>query len=369
MDKTLHIVSFDIPYPPNYGGIIDVYYKIKHLHSAGIKIHLHLFEYSRKKSEELEKYCKSVTYYKRKSSPFLVFSATPYIVKSRANKKLLENLQNDNYPVLFEGLHTSIYSKYLSKKTYVRTHNIEHLYYKGLAYSEKNIIKKIFFITESWKLKLYEKILHKTTGIFTISHSEQDYFANKYGKKSSYIPVFHDSEFKNHLSKKGKYLLWHGDLRTSDNINAVLFLINIFKNTEYNLKIASGSINSRIQNKINQYPNIQFVRVTNNKDFDNLFENSHINLLYTFQKTGIKLKLINALYKGKHIIGNLKILGDTGLENLCYLANTKDEFLYHVKNLMNQDFISENIEKRKKNMIKFSPSESAKKIIKIIFKH
>ena len=44
-DKHLHIISFDIPYPPNYGGVIDVYYKIRTLHKLGIKIHLHCFEY------------------------------------------------------------------------------------------------------------------------------------------------------------------------------------------------------------------------------------------------------------------------------------------------------------------------------------
>ncbi len=30
-DKYLHIISFDIPYPPNYGGVIDVFYKLKAL--------------------------------------------------------------------------------------------------------------------------------------------------------------------------------------------------------------------------------------------------------------------------------------------------------------------------------------------------
>ena len=46
----LHIVSFDIPWPPNYGGIIDVFYKIRALHGAGVQIHLHCFEYQRQQS-------------------------------------------------------------------------------------------------------------------------------------------------------------------------------------------------------------------------------------------------------------------------------------------------------------------------------
>jgi len=43
--KKLHIVSFDVPYPANYGGVIDVFYKLKALHSLGIEIYFHVFEY------------------------------------------------------------------------------------------------------------------------------------------------------------------------------------------------------------------------------------------------------------------------------------------------------------------------------------
>ena len=53
----LQIISFNIPYPPNYGGVIDVYYKLKALHSAGVKVHLHCFEYGREIPEDLNKLC------------------------------------------------------------------------------------------------------------------------------------------------------------------------------------------------------------------------------------------------------------------------------------------------------------------------
>jgi hypothetical protein len=63
--KSLHIVSFDIPYPPIYGGIIDVFYKIKALKELGVSIHLHTFIYGKEKQPELENYCEKVHYYKR----------------------------------------------------------------------------------------------------------------------------------------------------------------------------------------------------------------------------------------------------------------------------------------------------------------
>ena len=61
MQAHLHIISFDIPYPANYGGAIDVFHKIRCLNAQGVKIILHCFEYGgRKSSPELEKICEKV---------------------------------------------------------------------------------------------------------------------------------------------------------------------------------------------------------------------------------------------------------------------------------------------------------------------
>ena len=46
--KHLHIVALNIPFPANYGGAIDIYYKVKALHEIGYTIHLHCFEYGLK---------------------------------------------------------------------------------------------------------------------------------------------------------------------------------------------------------------------------------------------------------------------------------------------------------------------------------
>jgi hypothetical protein len=39
----LHVVAFNVPYPPDYGGIIDIYYKLKALSADGTRIILHAF--------------------------------------------------------------------------------------------------------------------------------------------------------------------------------------------------------------------------------------------------------------------------------------------------------------------------------------
>ena len=55
MLKAINIISFDVPFPANYGGVIDVLYKLKYFHQKGIEVHLHCFEYGRGEQEGLKK--------------------------------------------------------------------------------------------------------------------------------------------------------------------------------------------------------------------------------------------------------------------------------------------------------------------------
>ena len=110
-DKFVHIVSFDVPFPPDYGGVFDIYYRIKALHELGVKIKLHCFEYGRGIRDELKPYVHEVQYYRRRKSPLDSIRRLPFIVKSRDNRHLIRNLCKDDYPIFFEGLHTTYYLK------------------------------------------------------------------------------------------------------------------------------------------------------------------------------------------------------------------------------------------------------------------
>ncbi len=139
-EKHIHVVSFDVPWPANYGGVIDVFFKVKAMAEKGIKIHLHCFEYGRTPAPELEKVCHAVQYYQRDLSKRHLFKSLPYIVSSRSNNTLIENLLADDYPILLEGLHTCALlddDRLSDRKVSVRTHNIEHEYYLNLAKSRK----------------------------------------------------------------------------------------------------------------------------------------------------------------------------------------------------------------------------------------
>lgn len=191
----LHIVAFDVPLPADYGGVIDIFHKVKSLHEEGVDVVLHCFQYGRKESAKLKKYCSEVHYYKRNAwkNPFL--TSLPYIVCTRNSSELLANLLKDESPILFEGIHTTYFLRHpkLKHRTkVVRMHNIEHEYYRNLEIVETNLLKKYFFKIESDKLKNYEIYLKHANAIAAISKSDAEYLDEKLGtlfKLAPFIPM------------------------------------------------------------------------------------------------------------------------------------------------------------------------------------
>lgn len=368
--KQLHIVSFDVPFPPNYGGVIDVFYKLKALHELGVKIYLHVFEYGRGKPKELERYCKQVFYYPRYSSIKSIFSKKPYAVKSRSNNLLVLNLKKINAPILFDGLHATsplIYENFKHRKKIVRAHNIEHLFYDGQSKSERRIDKKLFFKTETIKFKTYEEILHKVDYILTISPFEQQYFSTKFAERSVYIPVFHQNDTIKKISGKGDFALYNGDLRISDNIKSALFLIAIFKDLDYPLILASSFKNELIFNEVIKHKNIDFVLIKDGNHINNLIQSAQMNVLPTFQKTGIKLKLINTLFNGRFCVVTNEMVEDTGLEELCEIGKTKEEFSEKILRLTDKNFDKEFQLQREQALKIFDTKTNAQKIIDLLY--
>lgn len=344
----LHIVSFDVPFPPNYGGVIDVYYKCKHLHQLGIEIELHCFEYGRDQTVELERYCHKVHYYKRKRfiNPFN--SSIPYIVKSRIHKQLIANLAKDSHPILLEGLHTSyplVDERIDNLRCFVRTHNIEHEYYKRLESVERSIFKRRFFRMESAKLAAYEIVLKDAAGVLAISKFDRAHFA-KINPNTIAVSAFHESEVVDVLTGKGDYVLYHGNLGVGENSHAAEYLVKeVFAKTNAQCVIAGNNASEYLR-KLCAENDVQLLENISSKEIIHLIQNAQVNVLPTFQKTGIKLKLLNALFKGRHCLVNSPMVEDTGLESLCYIANNAENMIFQINDLMEVELLPNEIESR-----------------------
>jgi len=371
--RTLHIVAFDVPFPANYGGVIDIYYKIKAIYEEGIDIKLHVYNYGRKLSKsELSKYCSEINYYSRKiyKNPFM--GTLPYIVNSRNSSELLNNLQKDQAPILFEGLHCTYYLAHPSLQNrvkIVRTHNIEHHYYKHLESSESKYFKKYFFRIEAEKLKKHQEILKHANIIAAISPNDTSYFNKKFGN-TIYIPAFHSNNKMVKPDNKGDFVLYHGNLSVPENYNAAKQLIlNVFSKIKTRAIIAGNNPPKELITLCNMHQNVELKYNLSSDEIHQLIENAHINVLYTNQNTGIKLKLLNALYLGRFSIVNSLMVEGSGLEKLCTISNNFQNIIQNINTLTKTDY-TENHYTDKKLFLekKFNNTIGVQKLIKHIYK-
>lgn len=371
MDKHLHIVSFNIPYPPNYGGVIDVFFKIRALSKAGVKIHLHCFQYGRDTAEQLEQYCETVNYYPRKKIYQSIYKSQPYIAASRDSNDLQDVLLKDDHPILFEGLHTCSYLKqpeFEDRLKAARMHNVEWDYYRQLGKSERNFFLKFYYYTESYKLKKFEDVLEHASNIFTISKKDQHEYEERF-PQTTYLPAFHPNDTVASKPGKGDYILYHGSLGIVENHQAALYIISrIVKGTDVKLKIAGRKPLPALEKIVAKTPNVELIVEPNDLELDALIRDAHVNILCTFQPTGIKLKLLNALFRGRFCLVNNQMVEDTGLESLCYVESSAEEMKSTLLELMEKEFKQEDIEKRKEILDKgFSNRAGAQKIIASLF--
>ena len=348
--EKLHIVSFDIPYPPDYGGAIDVFYKLKALSEEGVKIVLHCFEYGRSRPSELEQICDRVYFYKRNYSKRLLVQNKPFIVISRSDSALLDNLLKDEAPILFEGFHTTFFinhPKLSARKKFVRAHNIEHEYYKALARNERKLGKRFYLKAEAGKLEKYESDLKNADLILAISPHDTNYYSDRF-KFVKYLPAFHahkDCEF--HDQRK-PYALYHGNLSVNENMRAAEYLVSeVFQNSDIELKIVGNGASNSLKKLIAEIPNIELIEKVNNEKIDHFIREAQLNILVTFQQTGIKLKLLNALFLGGHCLVNQPMVESTGLESLCVIDNSPENLAEEAARLMKVNFTKADFEKRK----------------------
>ncbi|MDZ4666437.1 MAG: glycosyltransferase [bacterium] len=370
MNKSIHIIAFDIPFPANYGGVIDVFYRIKALHELGVSIKLHCFSYgNRQEALALEKYCDQVFYYPRKKFSFDILK--PYIVSTRSSELLLENLLKDEDPILFEAIHSCYYlnhPKLSGRFKMVRMHNIEHDYYELLARSEPKFLQRTYYEIESILLRRYESILNHADVILTISHKDKNCLQTRFGNRVKLLPAFHGNTSVNSKLGRGDYCFYHGKLSVAENNLAAIFLVKeVFSLIKVPFIIAGDGISSDLRKAIMPYDHIKLIEGIGPEEINDLIQNAHINVLPTFQPTGIKLKLVNVLFQGRFMLANTHMVNATGLEDACIIEDNPIKMSELIVELMKRDFKEDDLSQRRMVLgSQFNVLENAKMLIELL---
>ena len=372
MEKHLHIIALTIPFPVDYGGVYDLFYKLVSLHKEGIQIHLHCFEYGeRKQQEELNKYCASVQYYPRNSFFSTLFSGLPYIVSSRANSSLINHLLQDNYPVLMEGIHCAFLlqdKRFINRKKILRLHNVEYEYYKDLSLATTSFGKKLFFKREQNLLYKFEKsVAAKADVILAVTEKDVITYQQEFGAKNiRFMPLFLPDYWTiNCLKGKGSYCLYQGDLSVISNEKAALWLIEeVFAGTKHKLLIAGKNPSPILMKAAAKKLNVMLIANPETEQMQDFIKLAHVHILPSYSNTGIKLKLLNALYNGRFCLVNELTAGGSGVEQLCHFFENATTCKQKVNELLDIEFTQSDINNRKQVLsTAFNNEENAKVFI------
>jgi hypothetical protein len=363
----LHIVSFDVPYPPTYGGVVDVFYRLEALSKLGVKIALHCFQYGREESKVLSGLAEQVYYYKREKRLKDLFSSTPFIVKSRENKSLLKNLMKDSSPILFEGVHCSIFSNHPElegRLKWIRMHNVESHYYSFLAKQANSWFKKLYYLQEAKKLKKYEINIKGISGIFCLSQSDCNYFSQYY-KGVKYLAVFFEglTVKTESLGTREKFALYHGNLDVEENIKAVEFLKEVFSTLDWKLIVAGNSTTNRVKKILKNASNMELIASPSKEKMNSLIKAAHLHCLPTFQDTGVKLKLISSLLNGRILLVNRSMITENHLEKFCELAEDVSDWRRKVSSLMESIMQEKELKERKDFLLEIYDNEKNAKLL------
>ncbi|MBK9380379.1 MAG: glycosyltransferase [Chitinophagaceae bacterium] len=352
MNRHLHIVCLDVPSPADYGGAIDMLYRIESLYNAGIKIHLHYFSYNhRGNPNELNQYCESIHVYERKTGHKGFSFSKPYIVSSRINQELITKLNKDNHPILLEGVHCTGILPQLNtgnRKVIVRLHNDEADYYKQLSSVEKNIFKKIYFRYESHLLGKYEHSLPPQYLYACITTKDEAHFREQHGLKNSFfLPAYTPYEKINSSEGIGNFCLYHGNLSVPENEKAATWLLTkVFSKIKVPFVIAGKNPSKRVDKLSHLYQHTCLVANPTDTEINDLVKKAHINILPSFSNTGIKIKLLHALFEGRHCVTNEAMVNGTGLEAACHIGTNANAIAAIIMQLHHQPFTTEEIRLR-----------------------
>lgn len=324
----------DVPFPADYGGAIDIYYRIQALHELGYKIILHCWEYGRGEQEKLKEITHQVYYYQRKKSPLYILNKLPFIVISRQSDSLFNNLLGDTYPILFEGIHTTLLlnnPRLKDRLKIVRMHNVEHDYYSAL--SEKSSgWKKWFYKREAKKLKEFQPILNHANWILAIQKKDQNYFETFHSNvkllSASVPPITIASNIETQ-----PYCLFHGNLSVQENDSAAKWILNNIADLDFQIIIAGKNPSSDLKS-LALKKEVQIISNPSEIEMQKLVSEARVHLLYTEQATGIKLKLINALSSNGHVLVNSIMLEGTDLNNECIVFENAEDCKIKLKTLM-----------------------------------
>jgi hypothetical protein len=128
--------------------------------------------------------------------------------------------------------------------------------------------------------------------------------------------------------------------------------------------IAGSSKGNYLKKKVKN--NIEIIENPTKEEINKLIANAQVIALPTFQSTGVKLKLIDSLFKGQHVVVNELMIEGFPLPELTALSKSTEEMRALIKEYLSKPFTSEEKQNRIQNLnMHFNNNKNAEQIIEV----
>lgn len=355
----VHLVSMDAPVPPLYGGMAEVSSQIDALQTASFVVEVHAFV-SKKRIPEVAKIWNHLHVEATNDTPgkpsvrlwlyprngwASFFQRLPYLVASRASVPLVRRLECAPLPAVLHGYHSlwpALVSRSVAARSFLRLHNPERLYYRGLAASElgtdvRSRLKRRYYFWEANRLARFEqKVLPRLTlaGIWALTPGDAVATAPFFRKEVEVVPPavpalpagLRSTEERFSLPDV-PFLLVHGKLSVPENDWAAHRWLDVWAWDQANdkqlnesaLVVAGQGASSALRQRAATLPGVWFVDTPSPDGMAHLLRAAALHGQLAVHRAGIKYKLLNALQTQAPILGNDDLVAGTGAEGLVRL--------------------------------------------------
>lgn len=328
--------------PANSGGRLGVFKRLEQI-SKYNDVYLY-YPYDEVKEleavKQLEKYCKEVHPYYRKKKDIVAIVKTaikmlryPYTIASRCIDELQTDInecikKNNIQLINIDFPHMCVNLRGIKQNNIpvvLNEHNIEWKVYRNIGRSKKNVLKKIAYLVDSYRLKKYESKLlceGKIAKLTFVSEKDMNEMIDSRIVKRNecaLIPVGADDlSLEPHKNKNEKIIAFIGKMSYAPNIEAAeWFVREIFpkiKKKVDNCKFyIVGKEPSNTLLKLASEDVVVTGMVDSVRDY---YQNADLIVLPLKNGGGVKVKLLEALGYNKKIVST-----STGVEGTTYADN------------------------------------------------
>lgn len=314
------VVTGEFPYPPDHGGRVDIWRRVQVLAGLGFSVELLATVFRPPESAELaavRSVVDDVILVSRRHNLTGVFSRAPGQVSTRGwLRQVRLNASYDLVVLETEAVAAVLDNPHLRAKVVaLRIQNDEPRYFRELARSERNWLKKAYYATEARRYRRFLPVIHaRVDRLWFISAKERDAFAAAVGFPAAanayFLPAPLDCNgFRPHPAG-GANVLFVGTLSHPVNVEALCwYLDHVHPRLQllpgYHFVIAGNTRGTQVdwlRRRVKKLGDVDLHENPSAQALEALYALSSVFVNPAQSGAGVKLKTINAIEAGLPVV-------------------------------------------------------------------